>query len=254
MTAAIYRTALLLLTACTNSSGATAILADSFSGSDTDCDAAWSTSCVPGWVGIGGADTLAHTHVADAPDRLGVLIKGGSTDAPNGIARTYPLPAGASASAAQRIKVIAKGQGGELRARLTYRNAQGDELATASGLWTLLGDTSMTLGQRDVIPAGAATVEVKILVRGTSAMAFVEDWRWDGTVSGKSGSSATQEECDEKAREVEAEEKARCERAGGSWKGTGCKGFPHPTEDGCAFVCSDMCTRPADSVVVPSGF
>jgi hypothetical protein len=223
-----------------------------FTSAPSPCDDA--DDCTSGWAGIGGAGTSASTHVVGAPDRVGVLIQGGSRQAPNGVSRTFDLPSGATASARQRLRLISTGQGGDLRARLTYRDARGVELATASGFWTLLPGTSLSLAQRDAIPSGAATVDVEILVRGPSARVFVEDWTWDGAISGASGTAATQAACDAHAAEVHAEEQAQCEADGGTWFGRPGSGSLHPTEAGCVVVSADMCSMPGGAVVVPSGF
>jgi hypothetical protein len=246
--------ALGLLLSLMSSSAWAGTLHEDFSSATSPCDAQWFDDCVSGWAGIGGVDTLARTHVVNAPGRVGVLIQGGSQQTPNGISRTFAIPSGATASALQRIQVTSTGQGGDLRARLTYRDAQGVELATASGFWSLLSGTTLSFSQRDVIPAGAASVDVQFLVRGASARVFVEDWTWDGTISGTSGTPAAQAECNAQAAEVDAKEQTRCETDGGTWLGSACNGFAHPTEAGCVFVCADMCSKSGNSVVVPSGF
>lgn len=228
-------------------------LHEDFSAAGSNCSAQWFAGCVDGWLGTGAQDSVARTHLENSPSTEGVLVKGGSTQAPNGIVQNYTLPT--SFTAQHQLVVQSIGQTGEVRVQVVYRDAQGQAISTSFGSWTAFPDMKMTFVHRDFIPDGSVSMDVELVVVGSEARIFIQDWLWkgDGAVSGST--RPTEEECQEAADEQAAEDEAACDLPGGTWFGGGCNGFPHPTEDVCVTICGGQCTDlPSQGVAEVLGF
>lgn len=227
---------------------------ENFSTAGSNCGGAWFNGCVDGWTGFGAADSLARTHITGDSSRKGVLIRGGTSQAPNGIQRTYALPSGSTDHYEQIVPVQSIGGTGTLHVEIKFRDSQGTLLMTGGGLATVTSNDAMHFQSYQWVPAAAATVDVSIHVVGVDAVVFVESWLFDAGVgdSGQ-GDPASAQHCQDEGQVLQGAMKMQCEGLGGTYNGI-CTGWPAPTESGCKFACTPGCEMPLEGVVHPSGF
>lgn len=227
---------------------------EEFESAGSNCDAVWFNGCVDGWTGIGATASVARTHIEGDNTREGVLIRGGTSQAPNGIQRTFALPSGTTDHAKQVLQLQSVDSSGDFDAKLTFRDAQGAVVSTSSALYTVSANKGTTLEAHLYVPSNAVSVDVSIELRGATATVFVESWMLDTGLGGQAGGvPESSGYCNDEADELNDALKTLCEATAGTYLGA-CAGTPAPTESGCKFACLGGCEEDEEAVVEPVGF